>query len=116
VHLEGTNGSDNDGAVGLEARSAALDVEELLATNISTEASLGDTETVLTNEPQRHLVSNDRAVTMGNVGKRASMDEHGGALEGLHQSGLDGVLHEDSGSASNTEIVASKRGSLNDGV
>src|SRR3712207_9478626 len=42
VGFQGPHGGDEDGGVGLEARVAALDVEEALRSHVRTEACLGN--------------------------------------------------------------------------
>lgn len=115
VHLESSDGCDNDDSVGLKARSAALDVAEFLHTDVSTETSLGDDVAIVVlwlallnaSQLERDFVSKDRRVAVGNVGEGAGMNEDGCAFESLHQVWLNGVAHEDGERASDADVVGS---------
>lgn len=106
VHLHGTNGGDEDDAVRSEAALSALDVEELLHANIGAEASLGDDVAVLADELEGDLISDDGGVAVGDVGEGTGVDEDGSSLDGLHEGGLDGLLHEDAEGASDAEVLS----------
>mmetsp|Transcript_10810 Transcript_10810/g.32814 ORF Transcript_10810/g.32814 Transcript_10810/m.32814 type:complete len:491 (-) Transcript_10810:74-1546(-) len=110
VHLEGAHGGNEHGALRGEAGVAALDVEELLATNVGAEASLGHAIAVLADELERHLVGQDGAVAVSNVGEGACVHEHRGALGGLHEGRVDGLLHEYAHGASHAEVLGGDRG------
>ncbi len=43
---------------------------------------------------------------MGDIGKRAGMHEGRGAFQGLHQVGLDGVLHQDGQRAGHAQVFS----------
>mmetsp|Transcript_15903 Transcript_15903/g.30775 ORF Transcript_15903/g.30775 Transcript_15903/m.30775 type:complete len:593 (+) Transcript_15903:465-2243(+) len=106
VHLKSTDGGDNDRTVRLESAGSALDVEELLCSNISSEASLGENESFLSDELECDLISNKRAVSVGDVGERSCVHKHGGLLERLHESGLDGIKHENGRRSCNSEVLS----------
>lgn len=40
------------------------------------------------------LVGDDGGVAVGDVGKGSSVNKDWGALQGLHQIGLDGIFHQ----------------------
>ncbi|GFZ51903.1 hypothetical protein JCM24511_09672 [Saitozyma sp. JCM 24511] len=113
VHLEGSDGRDEDHGVGAEARHAGLDVAELLHADVRTEASLGDDVTAArrvvalldTGELECDAVRDDGRVAVRDVGKGTGVDEDGGTLEGLHESGLDRVLHEDGHGAGTADVL-----------
>lgn len=86
-----------------------------LHANIGSETSLGDAVTdprgivslLSTGQLERDSVSDDRRVTVGNVGERSGVDEDRGSLERLHDRRLDGVLHENSESTGASDVVGS---------
>ena len=91
VVLQRTSGrNDHDGA-GANARHAALNVEELLGTQIGTEAGLGNGDIA---KAHRHTRGHDRVAAVGNVGEGTAVDKRGRALERLHQVGLERVLKQ----------------------
>ena len=106
VVLECADGGHDHHGAGLEARGAALDVKELLGAQVSTEAGLG-----------HHVVSHlhggggchDGVAAVGNVGKRAAVDERGIVLQRLDQVGLDGVLQKRGAGALGVEVVHGDR-------
>ena len=102
VHLQPAEGSHEDGERRLEACRAALDVVELLCTEIRTEASLRDR---VVGVRQRHTGSEDRVAAVGDVSKRAAVDEGRGMLSRLRQIGLDSVEEEDGDRTRYTEVT-----------
>ena len=84
------SGDDHDSA-GANARHAALDVEELLGTQIGTEAGLGNGDIA---KAHRHTRGHDRVAAVSNVGEGTAVDKRGRALERLHQVGLERVLKQ----------------------
>ena len=48
MHLEGSDGGNDDSTLRCELRVAALDIKEFLHTDVSSKASFGDTEAILT--------------------------------------------------------------------
>ncbi|KAI6752650.1 hypothetical protein HG530_013402 [Fusarium avenaceum] len=114
VNLESSDGSNNDNDVRSKARSTALDIEESFTSHSEVETSLGNNESRLlakilirlgTGEFQRKLVGKDRALSNADVGERTSMHKYRSTLEGLHQVGLDGILHESSEGTASTDVV-----------
>jgi hypothetical protein len=91
MHLQRPDGGDNDGAVGLQARFAALDVEELLRPEIGAEARLGDDPVA---ELQCGLGGDRRVAAMRDVGERAAMDEGGVVLQRLHEVRRERILEQ----------------------
>jgi len=83
VHLQRTGGGDDHHGIWGEATNSAFDVAELLHTHVGSEASLcedvpttGRVFTLLSpRELQGHAVGKDGGVPMGDVGKRASVNE-----------------------------------------
>ena len=78
----------SDGAR-VNARIAALDVEEPLGSHVGPEAGLGEQEVTGTNG---HLVGHDRRVAGSDVAERPAVHQRRGALQSLHQVGFDGLL------------------------
>ncbi len=89
--LEGAHGCHDHDRIWLEAREAALDVQELLCSQIGTEASLGHAPV---SERERHARSHDGVASMRDVGEGASMHEHRIPLQGLHQIRLQRILEK----------------------
>ena len=101
--LERADRGHHDHGVGLQARQAALDVEELLRAQIGAEASLGDGVVA---ERQGHLRRHDGVAAVRDVGEGAAVDERGRALERLHEVRLERVLEQRSHGAFGMQIVS----------
>ena len=84
------SGDDHDGA-GANARHAALDVEELLGTQVGAKAGLGNGDIA---KAHRHTRGHDRVAAVSNVGEGTAVDKRGRALERLHQIGLERVFKQ----------------------
>ena len=88
-------------------------VELTLHSNVGTETGLGDdvsgsagiVSLFSTGELESDPVGNDGRVSVGNVGKGTGVNEDGGSLQGLHEGGFDGVLHEDGHGTGTTDVV-----------
>ena len=87
------------------ARARSPHVEELLAANVGAEAGLGHDEALLADELERHLVGDDGAVAVCDVGEGPGVHEDGRALDRLHERGHDRVLHEHGQRAADAEVV-----------
>ena len=89
VVLQCTQRGDHHAGVRAQARLAALDVNELLSAQVGTEAGLGD-----------HVLAQLEGgfggcygvAAVGNVGKRAAVDDGRVVLQRLHQVGFDRVF------------------------
>jgi hypothetical protein len=75
----------------LQARFAALDVDELLGAEIGTEAGFRHH---VVGKLQAELGGDHRIAAMGDVGERAAMDEGRVVLERLHQVRRDRILEQ----------------------
>ena len=91
VVLQRTSGGDDHDGAGANARHAALDVEELLGTQIGTEAGLGNGDIA---KAHRHTRGHDGVAAVGNIGEGTAVDKRGRALERLHQIGLERILEQ----------------------
>ena len=91
VVLKRAGSGDDHNSAGANARHAALNVEELLGTQIGTEAGLGNSDIA---KAHRHTRGHDRVAAVGNVGEGAAVDKRGRALERLHQVGLERILKQ----------------------
>ena len=89
VILERADGRNDDDSVGVEARGAALDVEELLGAEVGGEAGFRDGVVA---QAHRGLSGLDGVAAVGDVCERAAVDERGSAFERLDHVGLDGIL------------------------
>ena len=81
---------DDDGR-GPQARLAALDIEELLRAQVRAEAGLGH---AVVAQLHRHARRHDGVAAVGDVRKRAAVDERRGALQRLHEVRLERVLEQ----------------------
>ena len=81
VVLKRTGGGDNHDGAGTNARHAALDVEELLGTQIGAETGLGNGNIA---KAHSHARSHDGVAAVGDVGEGAAVDKRGRTLECLH--------------------------------
>ena len=106
VHLQRPDSGYHHHGGGGQPGGAALDVQELLRPQVSAEAGLGDG--VLAGA-QGHPGSQDAVTAVSNVGEGAAVDKGGGALQGLHQVGLDGLLQEGGHGPLGVELAASHR-------
>lgn len=85
-----------------------------LHANVGTKASFGDDITVAalvvtlldTSKLESNAIGDDGRVTVSNVGERTGVNKDGCALEGLHEGGLDGVLHEDGHGTSTANVLS----------
>ena len=106
VMLQGAHRGHDDAGVGFQACQTALDVQELLGTQVGAEASLGD-----------HIVAEFQGcggglhavAAVGDVGEGAAVDDGGGAFQGLDQVGLDGILEQGRHGALGLQIMGSDR-------
>ena len=106
VVLQCADGSYDDDSARLEVRHAALDVQELLRAQVSGETRLGDH---IVRALERHAGRSDGVAAVGDVRKRAAVDEGGSALKSLHQVRLERVLEQCGHSALGLEVVSGDR-------
>ena len=102
VILQGADGGNEDDAARLQAGHAALDVEELLSTQVSAEAGLGDG---VVGQVHGDLRRGDGVAAMGDVGERAAVDEGRSVLERLHEVRLQSVLQQGGHGALGVQIT-----------
>ena len=102
VVLEGAGSGDQNHAGGLQTRHAALDVQELLSTQIGAEAGLGDGVIA---QLQSNLGSGHGVAAVGDVGEGTAVDERGGMLQRLNQVGLQSVLQQSGHSALGVQVT-----------
>ena len=93
VVLERTGGCDDHNGAGTNARHAALDVEELLGTQVGAETGLGNRDVA---KAHGHAGGHDGVAAVGNIGERTAVDKRGRALECLNQVGFERVLEQGS--------------------
>ena len=91
VVLERAHGRHDDAGGGGETGSTALDVAELLGTEVRAEACLGDDVVA---ELERGRRRDDRVAAVGDVGKGSAVDEGGRVLERLDEVRHDRVLEK----------------------
>jgi hypothetical protein len=109
VHLQGPDGGHDDDAVRPQAARPALDVHELLHAALGPEARLGDDVAVRADKPEGDPVGDDRGVAVGDVGEGAGVDDGRGVLQGLHEVGHQGVLHQDGHGPGRAEVLGRHR-------
>ena len=91
VHLQTLCGSHDDHQTGQEVSLAALDVEELLGTEVGTEACLSDD---IVGEGHCHLRGEHTGTAVGDIGKGTAMDEGWGVFGGLHEIGIQSITQQ----------------------
>ena len=89
VILQSADSGNQHHAVGLQAGHPALDVQELLCTQVCAEASLRDG---VVSQPHGDLGGSDGVAAVGDVGEGTAMYESGGMFQRLNQVGLQSVL------------------------
>ena len=102
VHLECLCGDDEYGEGGVETCRAALDVEELLRTQVGTEASLRDGVVAV---GQRSVGGDDGVAAVRYVGERSAVYEGCRSLGGLHEVRGDGVGKESDDGAGHLHVA-----------
>ena len=93
VVLKRTSGSDDHDGAGANARHAALDIEELLGTQVGAKAGLGNGNIA---KAHSHTRGHDRVAAVGNVGEGTAVDKRRRALECLNQVGFERILEQGS--------------------
>ena len=106
VHFQSLQGSHQDGQIGLQTGLATFNIQELFSTQICTEAGLRNHIITI---GKRHLGSNDRIATMGNISKRTTMDKCRRIFTRLHQIGIDRILQQNGNGTANTHILHIER-------
>jgi hypothetical protein len=106
VHLQRPDRRDDDRGIRPQPGRPALDVEELLSTEIGAEAGFRHDDVV---GRQRCPVRQDRAVAMGDVAEWTAMDKGRSAFQGLEQVRLQRVLEEDGHRARDLEVLGRDR-------
>src|SRR5262249_42893817 len=106
VHLERADGRDEDRAVRRKAGFAALDVEELLATEIGAESRFGHD---IIAELERGSGGQHGIAAVGDVGKWPAVYEGGRAFERLHQVGRERLLEQRGHGALGLELAGAHR-------
>ena len=102
VHLQALSGSHQHGERRLKTTLAALDIIELLSTQVGTEAGLRD-DVIAKGECQtcgQHTVA-----AMSDVGKRSAMYDSRRVLGGLHQIRMQSILKQHTDGPRNTHIL-----------
>ena len=102
VHLQCLESNNENSKVWLQASLAALDVVELLSTEVSTESSLCDSIVAIF---EGSCCSHDGIASMGNVSKRTAVNEGRSALGSLNQVWLQGIEEEGNDTATYTHIL-----------
>ena len=102
VHLQCLESNNKNGKVWLQTGLAALDVVELLSTEVSTESSLCNSVVAIF---EGSCSSHDRVATMGNVSERSAVNEGRSALSSLNQVWLQGIEEEGNDTATYTHVL-----------
>ena len=106
MHLERTDGRHHDHGRRMESRHAALDIQELLGTEVGTEACFRDSVIA---QLHSHAGSHHGITAVRNVGKRSAVNEGGCSLQCLHQVRLDRVLEQCRHGADRTKLTSRHR-------
>ena len=88
VHFKSLKRNNEHGYTGLKPRLAALDVVELLRSEVGSEACFGHGKVAI---GERRLRSHHRIAPMRNVGKGPAVDKCRCVLGGLHKVGAERV-------------------------
>ena len=102
VHLEGADGGDDHRGGRLQARLAALDVEELLGPEVGTEARFRHHEI---GKLEGRLCRHDRVAAVGDVGEGAAVHEGRIVFQRLHQVRHQRVLEQHDHGARGLDVL-----------
>ena len=91
VVLKRAGSGDDHDSTRANTRHAALDVEELLGTQIGAKAGLGNGDIA---KAHGHTRSHDGVAAVGNIGEGTAVDKRRRTLERLDQIGLERVLEQ----------------------
>ena len=106
VHLQCTNGGNHHNSGGSQTGIAALDIQELLCTEIGTEACLRDG---VVRHLHRHLGGDYGVTSVGDVSEGTAVYECGSSLQRLYQIGLQSILQESRHSTVCIELTGGHR-------
>ena len=106
VVLQSLDGSYKDNAWGSKSADTALDVQELLSTEVWTEACLCN---CIVAQLESKLCSSQRIAAVSDICKRTAVDKRGSILQSLHKIGLESVLEEGCHSACAAEVLSVDR-------
>ena len=87
--------------LGTKPGVAAFDIKEFFHAHIGAKTRFGDH---IIRQFEADLVGQDRAVAVGDIGKRTGMHEHRRAFQGLHQVGLNGIFHQHGHRAGHAQV------------
>ena len=91
VVLKSAGSGDDHDSAGANARHAALDVEELLGTQVGAETGLGNRDVA---KAHGHAGGHDGVAAVGDIGEGTAVDKRRRALECLNQVGFERVLEQ----------------------
>ena len=106
VELQRADGGNHHHGRGAEARLAALDVDELLGTEVGTEAGFRDD---VVTELQGRLGGEHRVAAVSDVGERATVDEGRAVLERLHEVRLQRFTQQHRHGAVGVQLASTHR-------
>ena len=109
MHLESTDGCDEDNGSRFESRHAALDIDEFFSTEVCSEASFCH-DIVCIFEGQ--FSSQHTVTAMSDIGKWSAVDDGRSMLQGLHQIWMDGIFEDSCHGPSSHEVFGCDRLSL----
>ena len=102
VHLKRESRGNQNCKVGLQACLTALDVEELLRTEVGTETCL---RYGIFSMAHRHLCSNHRVTAVRDIREGATVNDYWVVLGCLHKVGVDSILQQCHHSTRYTEVI-----------
>ena len=106
MHLQSLCRSHDNHQLRLQASLTALDIKELLSTQVGTEASLRHH---IVTKSHRHLCSHHTRTAMGDIGKRTAMNKGRCLLGSLHQVGRKGITHQHGDGTAHTQVANAER-------
>ena len=102
IVLQSTNGRYDNNCVRLQACHTALDIQELLSTQVCAEACLGNG---VVSQLQSHFCSRYRVTSMSDVRERSAVNDSRCMLQSLYQVRLQSVLQKSRHSALCVQIA-----------
>ena len=106
VHLQSLCRSHDNHQLRLQASLTALDIKELLSTQVGTEACLRHH---IVTKGHRHLCGHHTGTAMGDIRKRATMNKGRRLFGSLHQVGRKGITHQHGDSTTHTQVANAER-------
>ena len=106
VHLQSLCRSHDNHQLRLQTSLTALDIKELLSTQVGTEACLRHH---IVTKSHRHLCGHHTGTAVGDIRKRATMNKGRRLFGSLHQVGRKGITHQHGDGTAHTKVTNAER-------